>query len=196
MLRVKGTVWKTERAGLALGADVRAPTGDALDFLGAGAAGIRPFVAGSYEGRVSPHFMVGYEVNGSSVIEGDISLGTKARLPGQLTYTAGADVWVAGWLTGAFDLVGQQVFQTDRLRIGTFTGPGKCSDGNCLTAGPNYTTPNLIRTAESVNITKASVGLKVRPFGNLLVTGHALVSLNDGGLQADVVPLLGISYAF
>src|SRR5260370_17771785 len=63
-LRVKAAAWKGEHAGLALGADVRLPTGDSLNFLGAGAAGVKPFVIFSYRARVSPHAFVGYETNG------------------------------------------------------------------------------------------------------------------------------------
>jgi hypothetical protein len=41
-----------------------------------------------------------------------------------------------------------------------------------------------------------SLGLKYSPFGNFLVTGNLLVKLNDAGLRATVVPLVGISYSF
>jgi len=195
-LRVKGTAWKGERSGVAIGVDVRTPTGDALNFLGAGTAGVKPFVAGSYHARVSPHFMVGYEVNGSSVIAGDISAGTKARLPGQLLYSGGTDVWITKWLTGAVDLVGQQVLQTQRVAIGTFTGPGKCDNSACLNPAADYRSPNLTTSTENINITQASFGLKIRPVSNLLLTGNALIKLNDAGLRADVIPLIGISYTF
>src|SRR5262249_53007943 len=63
-MRVKGTAWKGEHAALALGADIRFPSGDALNYLGAGAAGVKPFVAWSRSARISPHVLVGYEVNG------------------------------------------------------------------------------------------------------------------------------------
>jgi outer membrane putative beta-barrel porin/alpha-amylase len=59
-LRVKGTAWKGEKAAVALGVDVRMPTGDAFNFTGAGAYVVKPFV-------FSPHAFLGYEVNGSSV---------------------------------------------------------------------------------------------------------------------------------
>src|SRR5215472_7307628 len=60
-LRVKGTAWKNEETGLALGLDVRVPTGDALNFIGAGAAGIKPFVVLSRRSRISTHVLIGYE---------------------------------------------------------------------------------------------------------------------------------------
>src|SRR5262249_39239079 len=103
-LRVKAIGWKGERAALALGADFRVPSGDALHFLGAGAAGPKPFVVWSYRSRISPHFSVGYEMNRSSVIAGNILTGSKERLPGRFTYSGGADVWVTKSLTVAADV--------------------------------------------------------------------------------------------
>jgi len=196
-LRVKGTAWKGERAALALGVDIRVPTGDELNFLGSGAAGVRPFVVWSYRSRISPHVLVGYETNGSSVLAGDISTSKKARLPGQLTYSGGADVWLTKWFTAAFDLVGQQVFEARRVSVTTFTELGACTDSSCTAPfkTPN-TDPNLSQLTGSYNIANASVGVKIRPFARLLVTGNVLIKLNDGGLRANFVPLVGVSYTF
>jgi hypothetical protein len=66
-LRAKYELLKKSRQGVALGIEYRLPTGDPLNMLGSGATGIRPFLAWSYNGRVSPHANVGYQYNGSSV---------------------------------------------------------------------------------------------------------------------------------
>lgn len=196
--RVKGTAWKGERAALALGVDVRVPTGDALNFLGAGAAGVKPFMVWSYRARISPHVFVGYETNGSSVVVGDITTGKKERLPGQLTYSGGADVWLTKWLSAAFDLVGQQVFQAQSFLPSKFVEPLACTDSSCnnLVSPPAPTDPNLISTTGSYNVTNASVGAKIRPFGHLIVTANASFKLNNGGLRAQTVPFAGVSYTF
>jgi hypothetical protein len=195
-LRVKGTAWKGERAGLALGVDVRAPTGDSLNYLGAGAAGVKPFVIWSYRSRISPHAFVGYETNGSSAIAGDISSGKKERLPGDLTYSAGADVWLTKWLTAATDVVGQQVFQARRTTTSTFTEPGACNSLACDNPATPKIDPNLSQLTGTFNITNISFGAKLKPFSTLLVTANVLVKLNDGGLRSKFVPLVGISYTF
>jgi hypothetical protein len=195
-VRVKGTAWKGERAGLALGVDVRTPTGDSFNFLGAGTAGIKPFGVWSYRSRVSPHIQVGYEVNGSSAIAGDISTGKKERLPGQLTYSGGADIWLTKSFTAAFDLVGQQVFQARRTVVGTLTEPGACDSLSCNNPSPAHTDPDLSQKTESYNITNASVGVKIKPFHSLVMIGNVLIKLNEGGLRAKFVPLVGISYTF
>jgi hypothetical protein len=196
-LRVKGTAWKGERAGVALGVDVRVPTGDKLNFLGSGAAGVRPFVVWSYRSRISPHVVVGYETNGSSVLAGDILTGSKERLPSQLTYSGGADVWLTKWFTAAFDLIGQQVFEARRVSTTTFTELGACTDPTCTAPfkTPNMD-PNLSQLTASYNITNASIGAKIRPLARLLVTGNVLIKLNDGGLRARFVPLVAVSYTF
>jgi hypothetical protein len=45
-------------------------------------------------------------------------------------------------------------------------------------------------------MTNASIGIKAKPFSNLLITANVLLKLNDGGLRARAVPLLGVSYTF
>ncbi|HEY6350215.1 MAG TPA: transporter [Candidatus Angelobacter sp.] len=208
-LRVKGTAWKGEQAALAIGLDVRVPTGDSLNFLGAGAAGVKPFVVWSYKTKAtfSYHLNAGFEVNGSSLIAGDISTGTNDRLPSQLTYAAGADVRISKRVTAVFDLVGQQVFEAQRLSQKTFTELGACtpnpdplSPPRCpIGTGPSNIgnmDPNLTQTAGTFNVSNISVGLKLRPFSNLLITGNALIKVNDGGLRSSVVPLGGVSYTF
>ena len=143
-LRVKGTAWKGERAGFALGVDVRVPSGDSLNFLGAGAAGVRPFVVWSYRSRFSPHVSVGYEVNGSSKIAGDILTGTEEKLPSQLTYTGGADVWITKRLTAGFDLVGQQVFQGRRISVVEVAEPAACEDSTGQRGTGKFADPKMI----------------------------------------------------
>ena len=200
-LRVKGTAWKGERAALGLGVDVRVPTGQQLDFLGAGAAGVKPFVVWSYRSRISPHALTGYEVNGSSVVGGSLTTGTKDRLPSQLTYSVGADVWLTKWITGAFDIVGQEVFQAKSASLTTIQDVGQCQDSQTQcdsTLAPSA--PNsysvLTESTRTYNISNASVGAKIKPFSNLLITGSVLIKLNDGGLRSNFVPLVGLSYTF
>jgi hypothetical protein len=201
-LRVKGTAWQSDHAGLALGVDIRTPTGDPLNFLGAGAAGVSPFVIWSFRGRISPHFLASFAVNGSSVIAGDISVGSKAKLPGQFKYVSGADFRVTKWLTTAVDMIGQQVFEAGRASIATVNTPGECLDtsGGCSLAagfGPSVARPTIAASTGSFNTTSASIGLKAKPFdANLIITANTLFSLTNAGLRSQVVPLLGVSFMF
>lgn len=201
-LRVKGTAWKGERAAVSTGLDIRLPSGDELNFLGSGTVGFKPFVIWSYRSRISPHAFVGYEVNGNSQIA-DISAGKKTKLPGELTYAAGADVWLTKRLTAALDIVGQQVFQAQRTTRSTFQEPGECVDDpntgiQCASepATPGPKDKTLVSSTGSYNMSSLSVGAKFKPFSTLLITGNVLIRLNDAGLRYKPVPMVGIAYTF
>jgi hypothetical protein len=45
-------------------------------------------------------------------------------------------------------------------------------------------------------MTNAAAGLRFNPIGRLLISGNVLVKLDNGGLGADVVPLIAVSYIF
>jgi len=195
-LRVKGTAWSSERSALALGVDMRVPSGDELNFLGSGALGLKPIVVWSYRSRISPHALVGFEMNRGSVLAGDISTGVKTKLPGQLTYSLGADAWLTNRVTVAVDLIGQQIFEAPRETLATFTELGACTTSACTSFAAPKTDSNLDQAFGSYNISNGSIGVKLKPFENFLVTGNALVKLNNGGLRARVVPLLAFSYTF
>jgi hypothetical protein len=54
----------------------------------------------------------------------------------------------------------------------------------------------LINTTGSFNILNASLGAKVRISDKFIVFGNALIKLDNGGLRARVVPLVGGSFSF
>jgi hypothetical protein len=199
--RVKWNAWSAERMRVAVGLDVRFPSGDALNYLGSGAYGVKPFAVFSYRARVSPHVLVGYEWNSHSILAGDLTKGAKGYVPSDFVYSAGADAAVTKWLTGSFDIIGQRFFRggTESVTSQQFLAP--CT-GACDTAPTPSTVAydNLNPSSNaSYNITNASMGLKVRPFGKvsrLVLTANVLVRLDDGGLHSKAAPLAGIGYTF
>ena len=198
VLRGKYQVYKGEHAGLALGVDVRTPTGNEKNYLGSGAAGVKPFGVFSYKARVSPHAELGYEVNGDSILAGNFvgASNSSGSLPNRFIYIVGADAAVTRRLTAAFDLYGQHLFDSPRLTPSQFTDKGKCVDDACNTVNPGTAHPNVAGVTSGSNLLDASVGLKVRAFGKLVLTGNVLIKLNDDGLRAKVVPLVGVGYSF
>jgi hypothetical protein len=187
VLRAKGTIIKRERTAVALGTDVRVPTGDEKDFLGTGAAGVKPFLSASYHARISPHLNLGYEFNGDSILAGSLITGKKGHLPDQLFYSGGVDAGVTKKLTLAADLLGQRFYDAPGVR----QGPWVDIRGN---SHPDI--PNAIPIHRSFNTDDLALGAKYSPFGNWLVTGNVQIKLDDGGLRAKVVPLIGVSYTF
>jgi hypothetical protein len=55
---------------------------------------------------------------------------------------------------------------------------------------------SVARVKGSYDVNNLSVGLKANPVGHLLVSLNALIKVNDGGVRARVVPLIGLSYSF
>jgi hypothetical protein len=189
--RLKGTLIKGERAGLAVGVDIRTPTGNDLNYLGSGAIGVRPFAAVDYRARVSPHASIGYEANGSSVLA-STDQSTSKSLPNFLTYTAGADVGVSKSFSVTGDLLGSVYFNANRLLLGVVTGPQGL--GN-----PNVTcslTSNATCQGQTFNTNSFSVGAKYNPTRNLIITANVLFKLDNNGLHYKPAPMGGISYTF
>ena len=198
--RVKWNAWEGERAGIAVGVDVRFPTGDAVNYLGSGSYGLRPFFVFSYRARISPHVLVGYETNTNSITAGDLTTGVRGSIPNDFVYTVGADARITKWLTGDFDIVGQRVFGTETVSITPQQFLANC--GTCTAdATPPTVTLNSLQTHpnSSYNITNASMGIKARPFpkvSRLVFTANVLVRLDDGGLRSSASPLFGVGYTF
>ena len=201
VFRGKYEVYRGERVGVALGLDVRAPTGDEENFLGSGAWGFKPFGIISYSARVSPHAVIGYEANGNSILAGNFvgptATNAKGSLPNRFIYTLGADVAIVKRLTAAFDFYGQRLFGVPQLFFNPYTDLGKCGDANCTVLTPGTTHPDLgVRTGADYNILNGSLGIKYRPFGKVVVTANVLLKMNDSGLRSKAIPLVGVSYSF
>ena len=58
------------------------------------------------------------------------------------------------------------------------------------------TIKQLVATQENSTSFSGSVGFKINPVGNLLLTINGLFSLNRRGLQDKFAPLVGVDYSF
>jgi hypothetical protein len=185
VLRLKGHVVRAEKTGLALGFDVRLPTGDEEDLLGLGTTGVKPFAAFALSmGHAALHVNAGYLWNGESVLAGNVATGQKEDMPDQFTYAAGIDFGVTKRLTLAVDVLGTRVSESPRLVQQTFT------------AANGATFDQIDFVTEAYSILNGAAGLKLNLFGRLLLDVNVLFKLNDSGLRDKVTPLFGIEYAF
>jgi hypothetical protein len=186
---------------VAVGLDVRFPSGDALNYLGSGAYGVKPFAVISYRWRISPHALVGYEWNSHSVLAGGLVTAAKGYVPSDLVYSVGADAAVTKWITGSVDIIGQREFRAGSEAVTSQQFLAPCT-GTCVAAPtPNMVAYNSLseNSNASYNITNASIGVKVRPFrkvSKLVITANVLVRLDEGGLHSKVAPLAGVGYTF
>lgn len=188
VLRAKYRLRKsTEGGGLAAGLDLRLPTADETELLGSGATQAKLYLIASGSGkRFSPHINVGYTFSrGGSAVTGP--------LPDEINYTAGFDAALHRRVTFTADIIGRTLRDFDRIvkveREWEFThGSG----------GPIETTTitDYAVQRDNLNMLLGSVGLKLNPFGKLLISGNVLLSQGKRGLQDYVTPVASIDYTF
>jgi hypothetical protein len=167
---------------LALGVDVRLPTGVAEDLMGVGTVQTKFSLIGALPmGRVSPHFNVGYThvaglTAGISAHGVDIPPIKNAN---EVNYTFGADIAARNWLTLAGDVIG-------RTLIGSYTFR-----------------PTIEPLVSELSIKPGNVHLVVGALGGkLLVRSGWLLNLSvafpltNGGLKPGITPVIGLERAF
>jgi hypothetical protein len=193
LVSVKRAIWSNEKTHLTAGLLVRFPTGEALNYLGSGAYGFDPYGVVSYNfSRFSPHVRLGYQFNTSTVLAPKFDSNGKyignSTLPGGFQYDFGADAIVIKKVptTFAADFLGNYILNAPVLVSGTVAIPG-FTPSSAKTLRP---------TTSSYNSSQLSLGLKVKPYKNLMLYGNVLLQLNNVGLRSAPVPLAGISYTF
>jgi hypothetical protein len=188
IVRVKGSVLRRSAQGLALGLDLRMPTGDERNLLGSGAFGAKPFVAYSANfSRISPHVNIGYQWNGSSILAGDPAEDIKDDLPDQVLYAAGADVGVTEKFSLTADFLGRWAIDSPRVTRRPFTAAGPAAQ---------ITIDDIAIERESFWASSAAVGFKANLHGRLLVDFNLRFSIGTNGLSDRVTPLIGFEYGF
>ncbi len=185
-VRLKNSFARSGTAAAAYGVDIRLPTGDQMNLLGAGTAGVQPFfVASSTYDRVSPHVNASYQWNGSSILAGNPAAGESADFPDQITYAAGADLSVYSRFSVAFDVLGRYYINAERLNQETFIARDGVS-----------TFPNISFEQASFNQLSGSIGFKVNIAQRLLIDANLLFALDNNGVRDHVTPLIAFEYAF
>jgi hypothetical protein len=183
VLRGKYNLVGTGAQGVAVGVDVRLPSGDENNMLGSGSTQTAVYLIGStvVGEKVSPHVNAGY-----SFAKGGIA-NDQANYVGGIEYGATPRVTVLG------DLLGRTVRSAYRL-----------SDASVLHSfqqGPTApiettTLQTISETSGSLTSLLAALGVKFNPWRNLLISAHVLVPVNDAGLKSRVIPALGFDYSF
>jgi hypothetical protein len=188
VIRGKGTLMREGTRAFAVGLDLRIPTGNEENLLGAGGTGVRPFVAfsGTF-GRIAPHANLAYQWNGSSILGGDIRSGQKGDLPDQFAYAVGSDLSVNARLSIVFDIVGQRVINSPRLTTFAFDATGPFGSA----ALEDLRFQNASYWGSS-----GSVGTKLNVAPRVLINFNLRFALTEGGLTDRVSPLIGAEFAF
>ena len=185
IMRVKANAMREGTRALAVGVDVRLPTGDEKDLLGSGAPGVKPFAVWSFSaGRLSPRANIAYQWNGRSVLANDVRSDTKGDLPDHLFYVVGTDLGVNDRFSLALDLLGQHVFDTPLLLSRQFV----------VGDAARETFPDIAFKTGSIDAIAGSAGLKVNVAPHVLANFNLRFSIAGGGLRDRLTPLVGIEF--
>jgi Putative MetA-pathway of phenol degradation len=171
-LRAKYNLLRSGGSGFAVGGEVRLPTGNDQNLLGAGKAAAKPFLVGSVEqGPVALHGSMGYTFGGLSQ---------------EVDY--GGAVTVAG--TSRLTLVGE-VNGRHVAKLGTLTD---ITEPNPQI--PGVDTVRLGSTALGAERVIAIAGFKWNPAGTWLLSANVVRPLTTTGLNAAWTPSVTLDYSF
>lgn len=185
---VKANVVRGEHVKVAVGGEMRFPTGDESNYLGTGAYGVKPYLVISRSGKITPNINLGYQWNSSSSLFINPSTGAQQGLPSAFMYSGGVDYAVLRRLTLSGEFLGQAVINGPRLASTTQSiGSGSGAVG---------TFNSVATVSETYAMDNVGIGFKANLFKGLVITGNALFKLDDGGLRSKVIPLIGVSYKF
>jgi hypothetical protein len=172
MVRARYGVFRDGASGVAVGAEVRLPTGDEEDLLGAGSTSITPRVIGSYEDdRFGIHGELGYTFRGVS---------EALRYAGAVTVVAAPRVTLVG------ELLGRRLRAVGQLAETTLPHPRLAGVDTIRLTSSNETADRLLLVA----------GFKWNVASTWLLTANVLRPLTDVGLNARWVPSVTFDYWF
>ena len=207
VLRTKYRFLRRASGGLAATVDLRLPTGNENELLGAGGVQAKVLLVASNErGRFGQHMNIGYTV-AQGRVGGAFAGLTAASLPDEINYTGGAEFVVTPRLTVIGDLVGRTLRGAGRLDLvskkfeyneptpllpGMVMGPGcgGIAGFTCKTASFDEFAP---RSAD-LRLLLGTAGVKFNPTGNLLVSASILFPLTNAGLRSRVTMMIGMDY--
>ena len=195
VLRSKYRIAGGPAAALAAAVDLRLPTGDKDNLLGAGTQARMFLVASRGTERWGQHANVGftYAAGQLDAVTPFESAGHGVDVPNEFNYTAGVEYVAESRVTLIADVVGRVLIDAGRLapRLKTF----EYTAGN---GGPRRSSEfeEFEPTGGSLHVLLGTAGVKFNPFGNLLVSANVLVPLTKVGLRSRIGTVIGIDYAF
>lgn len=189
-LRGKVRLYARDQGGIALGVDLRLPTGDPQAMLGAGVT--RTLVSGIWSttaGSLAPHASFGFEYwsDPFQVYDPLQQAPVDAGRHG-VAYDAGVEWAATDLLTVNGELIGRTLLDGGRLTYRELP----------LRANPFGLADALVASVDprGLHRVSASAGVKWNFAGTALLTASVLVPLNDAGLRDELTPVVGLDWGF
>jgi len=183
-IRAKYNFVRDKKVDFAAMLEYRLATGNADNFLGAGYSVLRTSLIGSkIIGDFAPHLNVAYWKKFTKLGRDEIE------------FILGYDQKIAEWLTLAIDFMGRMELGDpveslqfpSSVNIKYTVGSTAYVNPVSLTNLPNYSNDNTV---------SGLFGFKLKLKESFLVMTNVFVPLNHAGLQADVVPTVGMEFSF
>ena len=172
LLRAKYAAWQGRDVGLGVHVDLRLPTGDEANLLGAGATTFRVRgVASAERGRVGTHMEIGGVLGGAA---------EELQFGGAVVLAATPRISVVG------ELIGRRLDTSMRIR-------------ETIAAHPEIAgveTTRLLPQGNATTTAMALAGVKWNVGRTWLLNASVLFPLTDAGLTARATPSISLDYTF
>jgi hypothetical protein len=171
-LRAKFTVLSARDGGIAAAGEVRLPTGDERNLLGAGSVSWRLLgIASVDSGRFGAHGNAG-------IVRGGVS--------DEVTFAGAVSAAVQPTLTLSGEVLGRYVSELRDVSLVAASHPTFIG----------VDTLRLMSGTSGLTLVTALAGVKWNIAGTLVVAGHVRIPLVERGLTASLTPTLAFEYAF
>lgn len=181
--------------GVAIGTDVRLPTGNTDDLIGLGALQVRPSVTFSAAaGRVVPRARVDYTWS-----QGDLSSllrgGVDRSVPHELGVAAGLDAPLSRPVTLVFDVAARRLDGLPEITRGNVIFPSR---GAGFLPSADFLGVDQLQVGASRTVTQimAAGGVRVALPGAVLAQMSVLVPMGDEGLQPGPMAVFSLSRSY
>jgi hypothetical protein len=174
----KYRLWHHGEGGLAAELQVTLPTGNTSDLRGTGVTRTLVSAIWSRGGKLSPHANLGYELWSKA-----IPLNVDVFGRNQVEYGFGVELQVHPRATILLDVVGRRLLHGGAVgyEADSFLG---------------ITSQALGALPKALDVVSCAPGVKWNVAGKVLVTANTLLSLANRGLRANVIPVIGVEWAF
>jgi hypothetical protein len=180
------------RAGLALGADVRVPTGSAANFIGLGAFQVRPHVTFSgVAGRIVPRVRVDYTWSEGD-LSSDLGGGVDRSVPDEIGVAAGLDAGLSRQVSLVFDAAARRIDGLRELTTGSVVFPGRGVGGSAF-VGRGALVAGDTRTVMQI---MGAVGVRLSLPGDLLGQMSVMFPVGDEGLRPGPMAVFSLTRSY